>query len=98
MLEQIRLKFTLTFFEIALVVSVIDVVVVVVVVGQEVVGGSVTEAVALMQLSTGKPSISGKSLAGHGNEPGGEPVLTETKLSNKQKNLLSVQIQLVVSE
>lgn len=72
MLEQIRLKFTLTFFEIALVVSVIDVVVVVVVVGQEVVGGSVTEAAAFMQLSTGKPSISGKSLAGHGNEPGGD--------------------------
>lgn len=68
MFGQIRLKFTVTFFEIGLVVSVIDVVVVVV--AQEVVVASVAEATVFMQWSTGKPSITGKSLAGHGNEPG----------------------------
>lgn len=69
MFGQIRLKFTATFFEIGLVVSVIDVVVVVVV-AKEVVVASVAEATAFMQWSTGKPSISGKSLAGQVNEPG----------------------------
>lgn len=54
-----------------LAVSLISVVVVVVVgvVAQEVVVASVTEEAPFMQLSTGKPSISGKSLVGHGNEP-----------------------------
>lgn len=71
LLGQIRLKFTLTFCKIALAVRVIDVVGVVVV-AQEVVVASFTEAAAFMQLLTGKPSICGKSLAGHGNEPGGD--------------------------
>lgn len=69
MLRTINEKFTFTFFEIGLVVSVMGAVVVVVVVAQEVVVASVTKEAPFMQLSTGKPSISGKSLVGHGNEP-----------------------------
>lgn len=61
-------KFTLTFFERGLVVSVIGVVDVVVVVAREVVVASVSEEATFMQLSTGKPSISGKSFAGHRNK------------------------------
>lgn len=52
-----------------LVVRVIGVVVVVVVVAQEMVVASGTGEALIMQVSTGKPSISGRSSVGHWNEP-----------------------------
>lgn len=57
---------SLTFFTMGLLVS--DAVVVVVVVAQEVVAASGSNAALFMHLSTGKPSISGKSPAGQGKE------------------------------
>lgn len=61
-----KLQFSFTFFGRALVVSVIGAVVVV---AKEVVVASVGEKAPFMQLSTGKPSISGKLFAGRGKEP-----------------------------